>query len=473
MSEETPTVTVSFLNGDNSPYFEFRPQEISFRSNKNEFDSGRAVAGQEVRDVIQPLINAEHRFSRPIPCHIKLDGKPVKYMIVLPDSIRISRDDILFEFRDPIKFFRHGDIDISTPNKKARKVYGDILDAVDNSNLIFNGYSLYSLQGSFGVDFKRISSGSDYSILKDSEDLAESMSKSESENNVELMDTKIHIDLSNAQPIEALRKINDVLGMEAWVSPYGVLKIGNRETYWKSYLASPDDTRVLKMSDHAISAPRNPVRKVVVRGGKVDEPGESIWKNSTERIDPIRKAGWQEFVIEGVAVNENIEFGETLTINDNKANGATLESRAFSKLIEEQRDQWSGTISINPKKSGTVLNDVKEISIGDLVSTVPPDETNDECWSSVWMDTYRVTKVAHEFEGSHWTLDLEVVPLMDDYLDPENITTKTRHYDPGKDEYMDEEEYRNKNNENIWDGLVDTVDDTVDSYRDDFFDGGF
>jgi hypothetical protein len=463
--ENSPEISFSFEDNQGNTVLQIRPRSMQFDRNRNEFDYCTAEFSNEVAEHISPHLDEESDFlRRPLPVVLHIEGEPVYRLLWVPDGVRFTENEVHVDLHDPQKFLTRGVVDWKQNNVKLREAYEYVFAQRDTSGpQIFNDIKFTIPDESytelrtryrksvFGYEFWSDSETEE--ILDEeraespnyieSDDHSETIKRLEEENVINIIDGHYAIDFEKITPWEAITKLNEKFGVTTWAAPDGNLWVGARATTGVAHLAAPDDDRVWKLQNFNVSPPRDPIVKYTIEGPWKTDPADTPDEYLSDFAD--LNTGTKDFRLHGVATRRDILFGQE-GFEQIDAKKDALEAIAKRKLVNKEREQWSGYIEIDPEQSGSVQSEARYTQIGDIVHTLPPENGDKEgstCSSNIKDELYYVVGVQHSLnESGNWGMRLDVVPILDGPLSPSEIETKIRYYDPSEKEYIEENPYR-------------------------------
>lgn len=469
MNCEDADITFAFIGTDNdldNPIVEIRPLTMDFQRNRNQFDFARAKFSKGVAEHIESAVHDEDgALHRPRPVVVKLGGLPVHRMLYLPDAIHFGSNNVHIELHDCQKYLDRGVVDYQRQNVRLEDAYRYVFGQRDTSDgEMFSGIDFSVPESAFEQLDSRMKPGlgpidlknrktwrlieeqerTDEHTVRHQEDVIRDL---EAENIHNIIDGHYALDFEQVSPWEAILEMNEKFGVTTWVAPDGKFWVGSRDATGIDHIAAPDDPRVWRLVDYNITPPRDPIMKVVVRGKQVHDPNDSLVNNIGEFVNQDRNI--LDFRMEGVAERPDIDFGRIIEPEDLEAAADGLKEVADRKLRNEQKKQWSGNLELLPSHSGSVWTDIRDVQIGDSIVTVPPENNSGECKSSVRLERFWITGVQHKLgEDGEWSLRLNVVPVEDGHLHPDNIKVYNRYFDPTSGDYVDEETYEARKEDN-------------------------
>lgn len=462
---KSSNVSFEFLKETGETYLEIRPREMQFDRTRGKFDHCSAEFSQEVVDHLQPLVEEDGSvFRQPLLAFIKIEDTAVYRLLWVPEAARFTGNEVHVEFHDPQKFLTRGEIDWRRDNVKLEEAYRYVFERRDTSGPeIFNdikftvpeeAYEELRTQfrdGPLGINYKGETERETEDIITGGDTATATsaqITELEEENIYNIIDGHYAIDFDRISPWKAINRLNKKFGVTTWAGPDGNLWVGARSTTGYQHYATPDDGRVWKLTDYNITPPRDPVIRSRVRGGWADDPSESHAENIFWEIESLNH-GTEEFRIEGVATLKDSTYGQEI-VTDINAKRDALEDIAKRKMMNKQRQQWEGYIEIDPEDSGREITNPRHVEIGDSIRTIPPDsDGSGVCDTNIRDSLFNVVGIQHSLTSAgNWNLRLDVVPVLQGALSPENIDTRLRYYDPAAKEFLEEEDL--EENDNFW-----------------------
>lgn len=471
MACEESNVTIAFIGPDNDlddPLMEIRPLTMNFSRDLGQFDFAKCEFSEGVANHVKPLIEGDEEtiLNQTLPVVVKFNGTPVHRMLYLPDGVRFGYDSVHMDFHDARKYLERGVVDYQRESVKLEEAFDYVFGQRKESGPeIFKGIkytvpdeSYDELIGYWEKNFigksmdKKVSDLAVEELREDDYDSSLSTEKDwggydadianiEEENIYNIIDGHYAVDFNQTSPWEAIQELSEKFGVRTWAAPDGYLYVGSRSATGVTHIAAPDDERVWKLlpEGYNVSAPRDPVIKYVVRGKFVQDPAESWADQATDLLSFVNGdeagEGSKDFRAEGVSVRKDADYGQEV-VEDVDAAKDALEGLARRKLIQKQRQQWDGNLEIYPSLSGTEWTDVRNTQVGDMILTIPSDDNQSDCESTLSQELFEITGVEHVIssDGS-WKMNLSVSPIPDGPLDEENTLTYMRYFDPAKEEY--------------------------------------
>ncbi len=463
--ENSANINFEFRDNDENTYLKIRPRSMQFDRTRGKFDYCEAEFSDEVANHLRPALeNDDSVLRHPLPVYIFIDGEAIYRLLWVPDGVRFVEDGVHVEFHDPQKVLTEGTVDWKRESVTLEEAYDYVFNQRDKSGPnFFNGikYTVpeeaYDELRTTRTDGPLWLTGDD----RETEDLlqeeayeeeilgfseSKQIAKLEEENVYNIIKGHYAIDFDKISPWECITKLNEKFGVRTWAAPDGYLYVGARSSTGVHHLTAPDDERVWKLTDYGITPPRDPVVRSVVRGGWTDDPSEGWVEQAGELLNLNR--GTKDFRVEAVASREISSFlGQKITYEYPGAKRDVLESLAKQKMMAKQREQQSGYIELLPEFSGSAVSNIRYAAIGDTIQTIPPDDDSDDgsvCDTKIHNETFDVVGVQHELtDDGNWNLRLDVTKKLDGKLDPANIDTQLRYYDPHAKEYIEGDNYDN------------------------------
>lgn len=456
MTCEDSKITLEFFDLDGNSLFEIRPLSMQFDRDDGDFDFLRAKFSQPVVELFQDNRGSGYGpLDNMLPVHVKFDGMDVHRMLYMPDGVTYGVEHLHLELHDILKYMTRGVVDFRSESVTLEDAFEEVFEMRDTTGpAMFEGIRFHSTGTTREIIAEDSSDGSmhDREAYLNSRDnigqwaVGETISthfwgdgREEYENNhgIKIVDGNYAIDLEHVSPWKAMHELALKFGVDIWSEPDGMIYVGIRGGTDVSHFAAPDDRRVWKMHDFNVSPPRDPIVKCIVRGKFLDDPNEGLIEDGAEFLNWNR--GMEDYHMEGVAEIEGADYGDVIGPFEVEAAKDSLESLAATKLLQEQRNQWSGNIELLPSHSGDKWSDIRTVQIGDMITTVPPDDEGDSsCKSNILMETFSINGVHHTLtDDGKWKLRVNVTPAQSGYIGSQDITTHLRKYDPHNEEMMD------------------------------------
>lgn len=462
----SPEISFEFIDDQGRTYLKIRPRSMQFDRTRGEFDYCKAEFSQEVAEHLQPYLDEKDSFMRqPLKVLLNLGGEPVCYLLYVPDGVSLFEGGVHIELHDLQKYLTRGTVDWRAENAKLEDAYRHVFSKRSGHGpKMFEGIKFTVPETSYE---ELVSTRTGFMGLRDDgnvddiireEQWNDSIYGGDEESNIPTPKNRIQdveeenvyniveghyaLDFDKISPWECIQKLNEKFAVETWVGADGYLYVGSRTATGFTHAATPDDERIWKLTNYNVTPPRDPVIKSTVRGGWAADPQEWGGENNVEFVNLNR--GTKDFRVEAVATRPDIDFGQEI-VTEIEAKRDALEGIAKRKMIQKQREQWAGTIELNPKFSGTMISDIRHVTIGDRILTIPPEDDTDEdsaCNTNILLDMYDVVGVQHILdEDGTWQIRLNVTAVLDGILDTDTIKTSLRLYDPFEKEYVEEDPY--------------------------------
>jgi hypothetical protein len=249
------------------------------------------------------------------------------------------------------------------------------------------------------------------------------------------LDSAYAADFDNISAEEAVARLNDKFGLRSWATADGELMIGIPEEGQIRHVAAQSDPRVWKYKNPSINHGREPVKRVLVEGPWVDEPGiegfsdgyrelKSWFTDSTQGSADVRAYG--------IAERTDIDYGTQFMVKVSEAQVDALPEVATLALKRKMKSQNAGTVEIDTELSGTEISEPVEAQPGDIIQLVPNDENfqnptatsgelgdkpadrDETCGSFIHNEAYLVNSVNHQVSDSgRWTVDAQIAMYPD------------------------------------------------------------
>jgi len=460
------TIAFPDVSGEDGP-LELRPYEMTFKQERRAFDYCRAKFPATVGEMLKPHTRQDDGLLRDRrAANVKLDGDPVQTLMFSPDGIRYGDRYTHLRLFDLQRLLESGTVD-----KKWDKV-----TLVDAYEYVFNQREdrgiLQDIEFTM-PDRLKTPDGNPLTLVSEMEAGAEkglisgliSGAQVAGDDTKRMVEGQYVIEFDSISPLKALWKLNEDYQLQTWVDRDSVLWVGIPEATANRHIAAPDDERVWRYTNVNVAHPREPVKRVIVRGAWQDQPGFNIENELSEWFNPLGGGedgnvfGSGDVNATGIAERTDIDYGLTYEKKVDAKKDA-VEDVAHQAFLEEVRQQNSGQIHIDPTKSGD-FTPIKELGLGDFLQIVPDDEAFDHrdnitastgqitdepedrptewCGQSIQNEAYTVTGIQHKVDGSgRWTVIADVALWPHDIAD--RVGTKFMYYDPEGDEYLTEDE---------------------------------
>lgn len=432
---------------------EVRPISMDLELSRFDYDYCRSKFPPEVGEVIKPYTRKRNGiFNKLIRVRIFNDEDKVHSMVCRPDYIRFGNDATHIELHDLQESLSNGLVNMKREVVTLRNVYNDVFDQAVTS--LVSGPEFQDIPDDTPTEIWGTLGDSDYEPPGDGG--VDFGKRFKEDNSKKLIDSKFAVDFENISPERAIHKLNKLYGLQSWVTRNGVLKIGNPSRGDSIHFAAPDDERVWRYEDVSVTHGREPIRKVMVMGAWIDEPG---WGGFDEAVDEVASfinnddQGKADARIVGIAERQDIHYGKTVFMTADGAKKDGVTNTAVQELRNRMMDTHSGSVEINAQLSGEQVSNLIDIYPGDTIRMVPDDSYFDNptadsgnifdtpprdeiCGRFVNNEQYLITGVTHEVEGSNWTISTDIG------LNPRvPIDTRITYYNPDNNEFISKSEF--------------------------------
>jgi hypothetical protein len=435
--------TIRFLIDDGN--FEVRPISMSMKTSRHEYDFCRAKLPSEVGEMMKPHTRFSsgklYGLTKALVLH---NDRPIHYFVFRPDWVDYGSEFTHLKLKDLHKALNNTVIDEKRGSVNLVDIYTQIKNKASDrfvTEIDFSvpDESIRTVYGNVGV-----SNLSDDSLQYNPTQLIER------DDTKRAIESKYAIDFDEISPEMALRRLNSKFQVKSWFNSEGTLVVGLPSAKGIRHLAAPNDDRVWRYKDPSISHGREPVKKVIVEGSWVDEPGVDF----SDALNWFDDGGMADVKAMGIAERTDIEYGSRFTVKATKAKRDALPIIAKLALKERMKQQNMGTIEIDPALSGEEVSSVIDVEPGDLIQLVPNDEFFEDptaesgvvgdspdypdkvCGDFINNEVYLISEVEHSVtEAGDWQVHLD----MGMYPDVE-INSFMSYFDPNNDEWVDNSE---------------------------------
>jgi len=442
--------TLRFPNApkDGAP-IEVRPHSMRFMQERTKLDFCRMKFGPAVGEYLKPETDGGVLSGRTV-AEIRYGGETVSPVLFEPDGVQYGGTTNTIELRDLQSCLDNGIVNKSWKSTTLRTVYEYIFDQWEGDDLL-NGFAV-EIPDSIGGELRafgdsRLVEGSAEVVAGDAEPL---------------MDSSYVAEFSNDTPLKALWKTNRKYGLTSWVSNDRTLKVGKRNRADGYHIAAPDDHRVWRYTDTNLVHERDPVKAVYVKGPRVDEPGlETDIGQIAAFFNPFDEDGVNDARLVGFAKRNNVTDGQVIQKDSPEPKRDGMEAVAKNLLVEEIKNQNSGTVTIEPSLSGDYTR-LWRVQFGDIIRMVPSDdvvsppitadsggigdtsvETAAGSRPQVRNEEYLIHTVTHTLDEGSWKVQLGVSLLSD--AAALDIGTRKLYYNPRanttEQRYLTEDEF--------------------------------
>lgn len=446
--------TIKFLDINDGDPFEIRPIEMSLKMSRHEYDFCRAKAPWEVGEEMKPHTRyddgALRGFTPVSVCH---NGNPIRWLMFRPDWVDYGSEFTHLQFHDQHEALADGTVDIQRNTVSLKKIYPEIVNSANNRLIDEVKFTIPDNQTRHLIG--GIGGGPERGTVEAENGDTET---------VRLLDASYAVDFDQISPERALRRLNKKFRLKSWVNSRGTLIVGVPEHNSVRHIAASDDERVWRYKDPNISHGREPIKKIIVEGAWVDEPGREV--NPLDWFDQDES---QDAKAIGIAEREDVDYGSTSYVSSTKAKRDALPHVARLALKEKMKQQNAGTIEIDPDISGTKHTDPLDLMPGDLLHIVPedayfdnptadsgaigdpPDNPGAVCGVFVNNEVYLVSEVEHNVtKDGEWQLFADLGMFSD-----VPIRSFMSYFDPTSDEWVDNSEIAN--NGSLEGGLFESI----------------
>jgi len=425
--------------------FEFRPIEMSLKLSRNQYDFCRVKAHWSVGEEMKPHTRFEGGRLRDLkPVEICHNGDVIQQLMFRPDWVDYGSEYTHLQFHDLQKALADGTVDIQRELVSLKKIYPEVINSAENRlidevKFTVPDNSVRTVYGRAGV----------VTLTNKDWKLEARHGPTAADETLRVIDSSYAVDFDQISPERALQKLNKMFRLKSWVNREGGLVVGLPEANFVRHVAAPRDDRVWRYKDPNISHGREPIRKVIVEGAWVDEPGYE--NNIASWFD---EGGGADVKAMGIAERQDIDYGTVAYVSSTKAKKDALPHVATLTLKEKMKNQNAGTVEIDPEISGEQHTSPIDLATGDLIHLVPDDELFDnptatsgvigdspdrediECNGFVNNEAYITTEVEHAVtEDGKWQIhaDLGMYPDVD-------IAAKVGFFDPKEERWVKDEE---------------------------------
>lgn len=437
--------TIKFRDVNDGEPFEIRPIEMSLKMSRTEYDFCRATLDWEVGEEMKPHTRYEDgALYGLVPVDVCYNGDPIQRLLFRPDWVNYGTQETHLELHDLQKSLASGVVDEKRESANLIDIYKKIIESASNGlipelseedNFTLPDNQVRTIYGERGV-----------------RDLGKTTFSETGDQIIEADETKAvveghyAVDFDNISAEKALHRLNKKFRLKSWVNREGELIIGLPEANRIRHVAASDDDRVWRYKDPSITHSREPIRKVLVEGAWVDEPGFDV--DVTEWFD---EGGTADVKAYGVAERTDVNYGTQFIVKSTRAKKDGLPDVAKLALHERMKQQNVGKVEIDPDLSGTEESNPINLATGDLLHLVPeddyfnnptatsgeigdgPDNPGDVCNGFVNNEAYLVTGVEHNLtrEGE-WQIhaDLGMYPDIE-------TTAFMTYFNPANNEWVD------------------------------------
>jgi len=472
--------TLKIRDTSGAEVLHIRPTTMNLELNRNKYDYCRMQFPKAVGKEMQPHTRfVDGALHDLLPADVLVDGERVKRLMFTPDAADYTNDETYIKLLDLHKALSDGTVNIQRDNIQLREIYEDVINQANNrlidtvrftvpESKVRNLFSFGDfLDNSNSTEpagsFEEVKEGikDDLNPFDDSKILTAIFDNPDSAANIwdRVLDGAHAVDYQNVTPLEAVQDLNEKFGVKSWIDGDSTLVVGIPEAKPIVHYAAPDDDRAWRYKNPNISHSREPIKKVVVEGAWVDEPGLGGSADQIQEVaswfDKSDTGGAAEARAIGVAERTDIPNGREILVKSSDAKKDNIREVAYLILREEIKKQNSGSTDIDPNLSGSEFSSVQNLYPGHRIRMVPedvhfdnPDETSgeynqqipdldDHCNSFVYNERYLVTSVTHNLtKGGDWTINADLA--MDELFEPDEIELGFGYAYPGEEELRQE-----------------------------------
>jgi hypothetical protein len=413
---------------------------MSLKMTRQKYDFCRAKLPWEVGEEMKPHTRYEDGALYGLkPVDVCYNGKPIQRLMFRPDWVDYGDQLTHLQLHDLHKALADGVIDEQRDTIHLEDIYKTVVESASN-RLIDTVHFTVPDQQVRTLYGDRNSSGRGGRYRRQA---------AERDETKKVVESEYAVDFDQISPEKAIRRLNKKFRLKSWVNREGVLIIGLPEANSVRHVAAPDDERVWRYKDPSVSHGREPIKKAVVEGAWVDEPGFDL-----DVMGWFNEGGTADVKAVGIAERQDIDYGTRFVVKSTKAKRDALPHVARLALKEKMKQQNAGTVEIDPELSGTEVSNVINLSSGDLLQLVPeddyfenptatsgvigdsPDNPEAVCGGFVNNEAYLVTEVEHSVtkEG-----DWQVFADLGMYPDVE-IKSYMNYFDPKANEWVSDDE---------------------------------
>lgn len=451
---EFPTL----LGNDGGPPT-FIPNSLRLKQQRGKLDFCRMEFETKVGDNLKPHTRTG-ALTDEVPVVITHDGNIVKRMLFKPNSVRYGNTQTRIEVYDYQQALHNGSVDKKWQKVTLKDAYTHVFNQAET-----NRYN----EIKFPDEFENLTLIGDDSEAGNANSATGGFIESEhggryTDETDRVVNGKFAVEFDDITPLEAIWKLNGDYALHTWTDDDQNLWVGQPELNARRHVAAPDDERVWRYTDLQVRHPRDAIKKMVVKGAWVDQPGWNLEGEWKQWFNPM-KGGEDNNVfgsgdLHATAVVERTDIDHGITIErQTNAKKESIKPVARLAFFEEIRNQNSGSVDINPAKSGTFTT-FESLEVGDFLHVVPNDdpfldreeitattgEIGDDidlpeefCGQEVKNEVYLIEGITHHVDGSgDWSISLDIA--LWPYDIGKNLTTQFYYYDPEGDDYLSEDE---------------------------------
>lgn len=435
--------TIKFLHGEGEP-FEARPITMSLKFPRKEYQFCRATFPEEVGKQMEPhTANENGKLYGYTPVDILYDGEQITRMVFRPDWADYARKRTHVQLHDLHKTLASGAVDIQKHVAKIKSVYKELIEQADNNFVT-------------SLDDDNFQLPDDKRKWFDGEGFGTPLTTPKSERFIkDFFNAELGIDLEKVSAEKAIQRLNQIFNITSWFNNNGELIIGVPEVDEQQHIAAPNDDRVWRYKEVDVTHGREPVKKVLVEGKWIDEPGWGGFDEAAASIAGVFGGGGREgkdVKAFGVAERTDIDYGTIFAVKNTNVSKEKLPEVAKVALSERMKDKNDGTVEIDPGLSGTYESHPTEIKPGHRLRVIPddklynqptaesgnlfdaPDNPELACGNIIHNENYLVSEVEHNVnEGGGWNLFVDV-----GLISNPPVESRLEYYDPGNNDWIDD-----------------------------------
>lgn len=404
--------------------FEIAPVSMDLKLSRQEYDFCRAKFFYTVGEEMKPETERDGVLNGLTPVDACYNGQPVKRLLFRPDWVTYNDRRTEIEFHDIHKALSDVRVDIQRFKVKLKDIYKEVINSPGN-NIIPEITDDNFLVADDRVD-TLYGDVSDHAFIRQNDGKYKTKKALESENAV---------DFDNISAEEAVARLNEKFGLRSWSTADGELMIGVPEENQIRHVAAESDPRVWKYKNPSINHGREPVKRVLVEGPWVDEPGIGDLSEGFQEVKSWftdDEQGSADVRAYGIAERTDIDYGTQFMVKVSEATVAGLPEIATLALEKKMKSQNAGTVEIDTELSGTEVSEPVEIQPGDTIQLVPRDDNfqnptvnsgelgdkpadrDESCGSFVHNEAYLVSDVNHQVSDSgRWTVNAQIAMYPD------------------------------------------------------------
>lgn len=422
--------------------FEIRPTTIDLNLSRREYDFCRAKFFYTVGEEMKPHTSNGGKLDRITSVDVLYNGEPIKRLLFRPDWVTYNEERTEIEFHDFHKALADARVDIQRFEIQLKDIYKEVINQPGNDIIpTITDENFQLAENQVRTLFGGVPPG-----IVEEENI-------ETDDTKRLIEGKYAINFDNISAEEAVARLNEKFGLHSWSNESGELIIGVPEENEVRHVAADGDSRVWKYKNPSISHGREPVKRVLVEGPWIDEPGIEGASDAFREVKSwfTEGRGSAEYRSYGIAERTDIDYGTVFTVKAHEAKRDALPEVAILALREKMKSQNAGTVEIDTELSGTEVSDPVDMKPGDSIQLVPDDEpfdnvtattgnlqdspdVEDYCGTLVHNETYLISDVQHRVTDSgRWRAFADVAIYPD-----VPIESGLAYFDPTDREWLDD-----------------------------------